>query len=137
MAKFNDWVTDMYLEFEDERMKGKCDVGYLFGDTITLCYDKKNNKTGIAKRHPNDKDDFRIGKAIAYARCKGYDVPKQAVCKKFSEMKYGDTFKVSTGRKFTFIGKNPKLTDMVILMDNLTYNVFNEIERGHEYEMVD
>jgi hypothetical protein len=132
--KFKKWVKEMCDRADTEHIRYNCDV--MVHNNITVCV-HSNGKVGIARCHPDDIFDYDIGTAIAYARCKGYEIPKQTTHKNFSEMKYGDTFKFSTGREFTFIGKNPKLTDMVLVMDNLTYNVFNEIDCNYKYEMVD
>lgn len=137
MAKFNDWVTEMYLKFADERMKGKCDVSHFSDNAITLCYDKKKNKVGIARKHPEDIYDYRTGVAIAYARCKGYEIPKQTVYKKLSEMKYGDKFKHITNDIFIFVGKNPIINNQFIYIRCCNTEIINNIDCGQEYEMVD
>ena len=134
MTNFDKWVRDMYLRCSSECLKDRCEVSYLSNDDITLVYDKKKNKVGIAKRHPKDKIDRELGVAIAYARCKGYDVPKKPVYKKLSEMKNGDRFIYRKETVLHFIGKYPFLKDMYVMLNNsgTTYVLADE-----EFEMVD
>lgn len=57
-----------------------------------ICYDRKTHKVGIAICHPNDEFNMRIGKAIAYARCRGYSIPEIDTYKNLVQMKHGDVF---------------------------------------------
>lgn len=132
MTKFDKWVRDMYLKFAKECKKGKCEVTYLSDDTITLCYDKKNNKVGIAKRHPEDKPDRELGVAIAYARCKGYEIPKPTVYKKLSEMENGEMFYDKYGDIYRYIGKNEN-----IYVCYWEHKYYREMLFDIECEMVD
>lgn len=72
--EFNSWVDTMvkgidYKRFYSYRFPGP-------NDRTFYCYDKKTHKVGVAVCHPNDKFNMDIGKAIAYARCRGYSIPK-------------------------------------------------------------
>lgn len=133
MTNFEKWVTKMNTYFGKDYLNGDCDVEWLFDGKVTICYDITNNKIGIAKCHPDDENDFHIGKAIAYARCKGYNIPEQKVYKKLSEMKNGETFKSMYGDTFRYIGKNGNAY--------VSYCLGNEKYRTMpfdvEYEMVD
>lgn len=100
-TKFDIWVDEMTREYNRS-------TRYYFYRLceVTFCYDDRENKVGIARRHPEDKHNSKIGKAIAYARCKGYEIPKQKVYKKLSEMKSGEIFFSSfSNNKYVYIGK--------------------------------
>ena len=135
MANFDKWVTKMNTYFEKDYLNGVCDVEWFFDGKVTICYDITNNKIGIAKCHPDDENDFHIGKAIAYARCKGYDVPKQKVkvYKKLSEMKNGETFRGVYGTTFRYIGKNGN----AYVSYCLEHKDYRTMPFNVEYEMVD
>lgn len=145
MTNFEKWVGKMNTYFGEDYLNGSCDIEWFFDGKVTVCYDIVNNKVGIAKCHPDDENDFHIGKAIAYARCKGYKVPKQTVYKKLSEMKNGDRFKWSN-KKYIFIGENS--LDKVIRETYVTINIHKYTHHepnyyqtfygdNNKYEMVD
>jgi hypothetical protein len=100
-TKFDIWVDKMAREYSKKRRY------YFFGlYGVTLCYDTKKNKVGIARQHPEDEWNEQIGDAIAYARCKGYEIPIQKVYKKLSEMENGEIFfSPSSNNKYIYIGK--------------------------------
>lgn len=132
-AEFMFWVEKMceelYRNYEDRYF-------ILTKSTyFTVCIDDKTGKVGLARRRNGDTYDSDIGKAIAYARCKGYGVPQIGTFKKLSEMKNGDIFN-DNGTKFRFIGacKNYQNDDVfaVQMVDNsrvstLTHNVSYEV----------
>ena len=74
-------------------------------DHITFCYDRRTGKVGVARCHPSDTPYTKIGAAIAYARCKGYEIPKQKTYKTLEEMKNGEVFFTMVGGKYIYIGK--------------------------------
>lgn len=131
--EFMRWVEKMC----DELYK-KCDGRYYIltrNTYFTVCVDDKTGKVGLARRREGDTYDSDIGKAIAYARCRGYGVPQIGTFKKLSEMKNGDIF-YDNGTKLRFIGvcKNYQNDDVfaVQIVDNnrvftLTHNVSYEI----------
>lgn len=133
MTNFEKWVEKMNTYFGEDYLNGSCDVEWLFDGKVTICYDITNNKIGIAKCHPDDENDFHIGKAIAYARCKGYEIPKQKVYKTLSEMKNGDMFYGITGCRCTFIGENKKIDSYIIWNEEEYF----EMRNGVKYRMVD
>lgn len=67
--EFSLWVDTMVKNIDYKRYSA-----YRF-DTTVICYDKKTRKVGVAMCHPDDNFNMSIGKAIAYARCKGYSIP--------------------------------------------------------------
>lgn len=137
MTNFEKWVTKMNTYFGKDYLNGDCDVEWLFDGKVTICYDITNNKIGIAKCHPDDENDFHIGKAIAYARCKGYNVPKQKVYKKPSKMRYGNKF-LCYGTVYTFVGKDPTDETFFIGVSVSKYGERNFVRfNNREYEMVD
>ena len=106
MVDFDTWVLDMYEEYILGNSKERYYVTYP-SNLTTICYDEKKNKVGIARCHPEDKYNYKIGIAVAYAHCRGYDVPKQTDYKKLSEMKNGDKFKIKiSGYNYIYIGKD-------------------------------
>lgn len=101
-AEFEKWVKDMLEEYHN------IDKNILikrFGDKTYIAYDCKTNKIAISRCHPDDEFRQDIGIAIAYARCKGYEVPKVSTYKKFCELKNGDKFKWYSTITYLFIGK--------------------------------
>lgn len=99
----------------------------------TVCVDTLTGNVGIARLHPDDDYMFEIGVAIAYARCKGIEVPKIDVYKKLSEMKNGEIFVDEYGDTYKYIAR-----------DNDCFVVWNYEKRKYfpmpddvEYEMVD
>jgi hypothetical protein len=99
----------------------------------TVCVDTSTGKVGIARLHPDDDYVFETGVAIAYARCKGIEVPKINVYKKLSEMKNGERFVSMIGDIYKYIAR-----------DNDSFVVWNEkckiyvaMPFDFYYEMVD
>jgi hypothetical protein len=88
---------------------------------------------GIARLHPDDDYVFETGVAIAYARCKGIEIPKVSTYKKLSEMKNGEMFKDMFGYTYRYIGKNGVYPVSYCLEDKryctMPFNI--------EYEMVE
>lgn len=128
-TNFEKWVETMVNQYADDPSV----LIKLFGDTH-IGYNFKTQKISTARCHPEDIFDSDIGIAIAYARCKGYKVPKKPVYKKLSEMKNGDRFIYRKETVLHFIGKYPFLKDMYVMLNNsgTTYVLADE-----EFEMVD
>lgn len=130
--QFGEWVVKMVEEYEkDDNILIR-----LFGSKTYVAYDFKTQKTSIARCHPKDAFVDEIGRAIAYARCKGYEIPKQSVYKKLSEMKNGDVFYGVCQQKFIYIGKNEKIGRYVI-WDTLLRKYYKFYDSDTEYEMVE
>lgn len=72
----------------------------------TVCVDTLTGKVGIARLHPDDEYVFETGVAIAYARCKGIEIPKVTTYKKLSQMKNGEKFVSWYGSIFKYIAKD-------------------------------
>ena len=70
---------------------------------VIVCIDFKTGKSSVARCSPKDEFDLNVGKAIAYARCKGYAIPRWVTYKAIGEMKNGERFKYE-GKIYTFIG---------------------------------
>ena len=98
-TKFDIWVDKMTAEFFNSNR-----YTMVSNPNISFCYDKRTGNVGIARRHPDDKPNFSIGKAIAYARCRGYEIPRQTSLKYLHEMYNGDKFYYFGGKLATYIG---------------------------------
>lgn len=72
----------------------------------TVCVDTLTGNVGIARLHPDDDYVFETGVAIAYARCKGEEIPKITIYKKLSEMKNGERFVNGFGHNFKYIARD-------------------------------
>lgn len=132
--EFMVWVTKMC----DELYNKFNDRYYILtrGARFTVCVDDKTGKVGLARCKEGDSYNVDIGRAIAYARCRGYGVPQIGTFKKLSEMKNGDIF-YDNCTKLRFIGvcKNYQNDDVfaVQMVDNnrvftLTHNVSYEVD---------
>lgn len=136
--EFNKWVDKMY-----EKYWLDSNVQATFFDeevTTTIVYHFKKRKIGIARCHPDDKFNRETGIAIAYARCKGIEVPKISTYKKFCELKNGDKFKgyLST---YLFIGKcyghNNEITYAIQNIETLNIKQISTDYYNKEVEMVE
>lgn len=103
-TKFDIWVDKMIAENSNSKRYSMV-YTIVSKPDITFCYDKRTGKIGMARCHPDDKPDYRIGKAIAYARCRGYEVPRQTSLKYLHDMKNGDKFYCFGGKLAVYIGK--------------------------------
>ena len=136
-AEFEKWIKDMLEEYHN------IDKNILikrYGSKTYIAYDCKTNKIAMSRCHPNDEFRQDIGIAIAYARCKGYEVPKISTYKKFCELKNGDRFKIQN-RPYFFIGKCYDFQgDIIYAVQNLMTYRIERIGTGRwneEVEMVD
>lgn len=70
------WVHDTYGDYvEDENSEF-----ILQGNTIcVVIFDKTQSKMGVAVRNKKDKWNLKTGVAIAYARAKGIEIPKEVL----------------------------------------------------------
>ena len=129
-TNFDKWVEKMVNQYADDNNI----LIRLFGDKTYIGYNFKTHKSFVARCHSEDTFDSDIGVAIAYARCKGYDVPKQKVYKKLSEMKNGDKFHCSIyGDTYKYIGKN----DDAFVVWDIDTKKYKSMPFDVEYEMVD
>lgn len=111
-TKFDIWVDKMIAELNNNANR----YTSVSSPDTTFCYDKRTGKIGMARRHPDDKPKFSIGKAIAYARCRGYEVPKQNSFKYLHDMKNGD--------KFYYFGEKIAVYIGVYVDSGFTYHAF-------------
>ena len=79
----------------------------------TVCVDTLTGNVGIARLHPDDDYVFETGVAIAYARCKGEEVPKVDVYKKLSKMKNGERF-FDHGNVYKYVSRDEEIDAFVI-----------------------
>ena len=128
--EFKKWAREMCKKAETGNIHNVCDI--VVRNNVTVCVDSKG-KVGIAKCHSDDIFDYDIGIAIAYARCKGIEVPKVATYKKLSEMKNGEMFKGITKSIYRYIGKNKD----AYVAYRLDYKQYYTMPCDVEYEMVD
>ena len=137
-VEFDKWVDKMLTEYRKTAKRFTIAVNDYTG--TTLCGDDKTGKCAMARCHPNDNYNYSYGKAIAYARCRGYEIPKLTTYKKLSEMKYGEKFKVKNDLyEFIFIGENPLKKNYYITVERYASGVPTVEERcdNKEYEMVE
>jgi hypothetical protein len=99
----------------------------------TVCVDTLTGKVGIARLHPDDNYVFETGVAIAYARCKGIEIPKVSTYKKLSEMKNGENFVDMFGDTFRYVAKDKD----VFVVWNYDFKKYSVMLCDVEYEMVD
>lgn len=132
------WAKKM----NEERIK-KGDRFFIHSANMDLayCVDLRTGKSGLARRRSNDAFNPDVGKAIAYARCRGYEIPKWVNYKAMKEMANGEKFKLSNGKVYTFIGilckTNPSDIKTYVISENE-----NDVTRFmsspyEEYEMVE
>ena len=134
-AEFEKWVDKMLAEYTNKIRR--FDIAICEYNGTVLCGDSKTGKCGMARCHPEDKFNYSYGKAIAYARCRGYDVPKLTTYKKITDMKYGDKFKgITTNNIYSFIGKST--TAKRYIVESITHSYTAYIyDMGQEFEMVE
>ena len=123
----------MLRGYEKDRCSNNCDTRTV--KNVVICVDCNHN-VGIAKCHPNDEFNALIGTAIAYARMRGFEVPKVDTYKKLSEMKNGNIFYGVCQQKFMYIGKNEKINRYVI-WDMFLRKYYEFYDSDTEYRMVD
>lgn len=99
----------------------------------TVCVDTLTGKVGIARLHPDDDYVFETGVAIAYARCKGIEIPKINVYKKLSEMKNGENFVDKVGNTYRYIAEDRGF----FVVWNYEKRKYFPMPYDVEYEMVD
>lgn len=137
-AEFNKWVKKMIQEMTKGIKTERYCYGYRNNTGVFVVGDRKTGKTGMSRKHPDDEYNFNYGLAIAYARCKGYEIPKLTTYKKLSEMKYGDRFlNTSHNIIYVFIGKSA-ISDSRYIVENTTkaYSCYY-FNSDEEYEMVE
>ena len=72
--KIEKWKKQIYVEYIDDP------DSYIYrpGDGIVICCNaKRGTKIGMARCMPTDTYDFTTGICIAYARYRGYNIPKE------------------------------------------------------------
>ena len=100
-AHIKEWAREMVTEIASS---SRFDTYQVFGHkNVVVCIDFEAGKSSIARCSPQDEFDLNVGKAIAYARCRGYAIPKWIIYKTMEEMTNGEKFKLG-GKVYTFIG---------------------------------
>lgn len=134
-VEFEKWVNKMMTEYRKTAKRFTITVNDYTG--TTLCGDAKTGKCAMARCHPNDNYNYSYGKAIAYARCRGYAIPKLTIYKKLSEMEYGDRFFLNacSNEIYAFIGHSFAIDTYIIekVKNTCLYYLDDDIE----YEMVE
>ena len=102
-AHIMDWAWNVHQEVSKNCDRFFITATNMHSVTITVCADLKTGKSGVARCHPEDTYNPIVGRAIAYARCRGYEIPKWTTYKAIGEMKNGERFK-HNGKIYTFIG---------------------------------
>lgn len=129
MTNFEKWVKAMVRQYKKDNNV----LIRLFGSKTYVAYNFKTQETSIARCHPKDTFAVDIGQAIAYARCKGYKIPKQIVYKKLSEMKNGENFVDVVGDTYRYVAKD----EGVFVVWWYEHNKYCGMPFDVEYEMVD
>ena len=136
---FMKWVEQM-----DKKVDYKRYFSYLLPDSlyVTVCYDKKTGRIGVAKCRPKDRCNMAIGKAISYARCVGIEIPKVNKEKRLDEMNVGDKFYDYHHGKICehiFLGKRPDVSyDEYLAFPKSDKEVLQHYSGGNIiYEMVE
>lgn len=81
--RFEQWVKKIYSDFQ----KDKQAIAYFGSHSCVIVYDTATVKSAIAKCRPEDVFDCKTGIAIAYARLKGFEIPKIEEEPKFKRVK--------------------------------------------------
>ena len=130
--QFDEWVEKMVEKYKSEKFWSACETRTV--KNVVICVDR-NHKIGIAKCHPDDEFNPFIGTAIAYARMRGFEVPKVTNYKRLSQMVNGDIFKIKfSGYYYIYIGKDEFNR---YVCRNITTNKYDAFYDNDEYEMVE
>lgn len=107
VENFNEWVDKMNKEFYDAPAHIWT---YNFPEIgLTTIVNFRTGKVTKAKCHKDDEFDAEIGIAIAWARYRGYEIPKVKRIVHSSTLKYGQHFisKLDGKDENIFIGQHP------------------------------
>ena len=129
MTNFEKWVKEMVNQYNNDDNV----LIQFFGSNTYVAYNFKTQETSIARCHPKDTFAVDIGQAIAYARCKGYKIPKQTVYKKLSEMKNGENFVDVVGDTYRYVAEDKS----GFVVWNYEDKKYQAMPFDVEYEMVD
>ena len=129
-TEFKKWAREICSKAERGSRQNDCDV--VVRSNITVCVDDKG-KIGVAKCHPDDIFDYDIGIAIAYARCKGIEVPKVTTYKKLSEMENGEKFIDVFGNTYRYVAKD----NGIFVVWNYEHKKYWTMPFDVKYDMVD
>ena len=142
MDIFKEWVEKTHRHLVENRKRYTVMISPK-NPRITFCFDSRTGKVGVARCHPSDTPYAKVGAAIAYARCKGYEIPKQKTYKKLSEMKNGEEFYnpfMTFGSKvFRFIGEcmDSQNNKAYVIQHVVTGRLGKTRNRDNNFEMVD
>ena len=128
--QFDEWVEKMVEKYKSEKFWSACETRTV--KDVVICVDRNHN-VGIAKCHPDDEFNPFIGTAIAYARMRGFEVPKVTIYKKLSEMKNGERFVDVVGDTFRYVAKDRDVFVVWSYEDKKYWAMPFDVE----YEMVD
>ena len=117
---FNAWALKMYEEYKTIRNTNPsrwCVSVYSENYSMTLALiDLKKKKTGFAKV-PEEEYDRMIGIGVAYARLRGYEIPKERKMQKLSDLKNQQYFTLDD-EEYMFVGLSCPSTAICVNKDH-------------------
>ena len=137
MTNFKEWVEKTHRHLVENHKRYTVMICPKNPRT-TFCYDSRTGKIGVARCHPNDTPYAKIGAVIAYAHCKGLEIPKQETYKKLGEMKNGEQF-YNGCTIWRFIGEcqNYQNDKAYVVQHTITGRLGVLVDINNSYEMVD
>ena len=120
VENFNDWALKMYEEYRAIRNTNPprwCISVYEENYSITLVLvDLKKKKTGFAKVS-EEEYDRTIGIGVAYARLRGYEVPKERKTQELRTLKNQQYF-MFNDEEYMFVGLSSPFIAVCVNKDN-------------------
>ena len=106
VENFMEWVEQMNKEFYDS--PSYIQVYCVTSGKYMVLVNHRTGKVTKAKCHENDLFDESVGLAIAWARYKGYEIPKERKIINASKLKYGQHFSfMDREGENIFVAKHP------------------------------
>ena len=130
VTNFNTWASDMF-----ERFKKDSSVDYFTDNySYTFVYDVHSFHGSISIVSSEDNEfDTKIGIGVAYARFKGYEIPREAISKNLSQIPNSTDFYNEASVLYRKLAKHPRArgkyfvyeynTNKVLVMDD-NYKVY-------------
>lgn len=126
VENFMEWVEQMNKEFYDS--PSYIQVYCVTSGKYTVLVNHRTGKVTKAKCHENDLFDESVGLAIAWARYKGYEIPKERKIINASKLKYGQRFSfMNRESENIFVAKHPlNNTFIYSQLDGNTFVAWNQ-----------
>lgn len=126
VENFMEWVKQMKEEFYDSPSYIR--VYCATSGKYTVLVNHRTGKVTKAKCHENDIFDESVGLAIAWARYKGYEIPKERKIVNASKLKYGQHFSfMNRESENIFVAKHPlNNTFIYSRLDSDTFVAWNQ-----------